>query len=415
MKRWGFLILLAALAGFAYAQPLTLQGAVDQALSRNVDYQSALLAVDRARNSLSDGVNWKGIAVSATRKQGSDPAAANTSLGINLPLFDQLAASATVDDTGKTQATVTATPLAHSDTAAQARIAYDKAALTATQARLVLETAVRKAWLAQASAATQLTVQTQTAALLQTAYQDAKARYDKGTVTLAEVRAALKAWTDARGDQTTAERALVKAEADLASRLQVESVELVPLDTAALQKLVEGLGPVDAAAGASTAVQLQALELESQVAKADALWWLDPGLSVSANAVVPPTGNATWSGSVTLSLALGSWQGSDRAVADRAVDLARRALEAQTTSVRSTQAQALLAVQSAQSTVDSRGLALGQAQDLLKETQLLVRAGKATALDEDQARLGVASAENDLFQAWADVYGARLDLEAARS
>jgi outer membrane protein TolC len=65
--------------------------------------------------------------------------------------------------------------------------------------------------------------------------------------------------------------------------------------------------------------------------------------------------------------------------------------------------------------VESRNLALTQARELLQETQLLAKAGKATDLDVETAQLGVASAENDVFQAWADLYGARLDLIAARS
>jgi len=411
------LVFAFALATGVDAEPLTLQGAVDKALGQNVGYQTALLAVDQARNSLVDVVNWKGVGVSATQKQSSDAkAASTTTLGLNLPLFDQLGATATVDQDKNAQVSVTATPLAHSDTAAQATIAYDKAILAAVQARVTLEASVRKAYLAQVSAQAQLDVQAQTTALKQTGYQDAKARLDKGTVTLTEVRTALKDWTDARSQQTTLERALVVAKTTLTSALQADAVDLAPMDGAAVQAAIQALGPLDATVkGTATSVKVQALEVDAQKAKADAVWWLDPGLSVTGTGVLPTTGTATWSGSVTLSLALGSWQGSDRTLADRSVELARQTLVAQTASARSAETQALLSIQAAASTVDSRQLALSQAKDLLEETLLLQKAGQATEIDVEEAQLGVTAAENGVFQAWADEYGARLDLVVARS
>jgi len=409
-------LLLFGLGGVG-AEPLTLQGAVDRALAQNVGYQSSLLAVDQARNSLIDPVNWKGIGVSATQKQSSDvKAASTTTLGLNLPLFDQLGASATVDQDKNTQVSVTATPLVHTDTAAQATIAYDKAILGAVQARVTLEAAVRKAYLAQVSAQAQRDVQVATTALKQTAYHDAKTRLDKGTVTLTEVRAALKDWTDAQSQQTTLEKALVQAKAALAAQLQTETADLAPLDAATVEAAVAALGAVDPVVkGTSTAVKVQSLEVDSRKAKAEAVWWLDPGLSLTGTGVLPATGTATWSGSVTLSLSLGSWQGSDRSLADRSLDLARQTLAAQSVAARSAEAQALLTIQAAASALESRKLALAQATDLLEETQLLAKAGKATELDLEEAQLGVKAAENDVFQAWADVYGARLDLVVARS
>lgn len=408
------LSLLVAGVSLLRAEPLSLEAAVDRALNENVDFQTALLSVDRARNALSGWVNWKSISVSATQKQASAGPSATT-LGLSLPLFDQLGASATVDQDKNAQVTVNLTPLAHSDTAAQAQISYQKALLAASQARATLETAVRKAYLAQAAAEAQLAVQTKKTALQETAYLDAKARYAKGTVTLAEVRTALQDWIQARTTQTTLERTLVKTKADLAGRLQADSVEVSPLDVATLEAAVKALGPLDTAiSSASSAVKTQALEAAAQQAKADAVWWLDPGLTVSANASLPAQGKQSWSGSVTLTLALGDWQGADKVVADRAAALARQSLEVQKAASRSTEAQALLAVQTSLDTLETRTLALAQAQELQTETRLLAKAGEATPLEVEDADLGVASAQIDLFSAWADLYGARLDLDASR-
>lgn len=425
MKRSVLFLAVLLLGGMVWAQTpgaLSLEGAVERALRVNVDYQNALLAVDRSRAALSLGVNWKNVSVSATQKQTSSPAngggvaSPTTTLGLNLPLFDQLGASATVDQDQNAQISVTANPLAHSDTATQARIAYDKAVQSAAQARVNLETAVRKAYLAQAAAEAQVRVQQAKTELLETAYQDAKARYDKGTVTLAEVRTALQNWIQARSTQTSAERSLVKARADLAGRLQSDAVEVMEPDSAVVQALVNGLGPLDEGLhGTSTALRLQSLEVEAQQAKADAVWLLDPSLAVQGSASIPRNGTLSWSGSVTLTLALGDWQGPDKTLAERSAALARQTLEAQTATVRSTEAQALLAVSSAVDSVETRTLALAQAQELLVETQLLARTGEATVLEVEDATLGVTSAELDLFIAWADLYGARLDLEGARS
>jgi len=404
-----------ALAG---AEPLSLEAAVEQALRVNLDYQTTQLATDRARNSLSSGLNWKSVGVTATQKQTSEAASAlgTSSLGLTLPLFDQLGASVSVDQAQNTQISLTATPLSHSDTAVQSRITYDKAVLAQNLARVTLETAVRKAYLAQLLAQSQLTVQQRKTALLETVYQDMKARYARAQITLSEVRTALQDWTQARSTQTSLERALEKARADLGTRLQSGAVELGPLELEALEALVSALGPLEPVVkGTSTAVKTQALEAEAQRAKADAVWLLDPGLAVAATATLPAQGEKTWLGSVTLTLALGDWQGSDKALADRSANLALQAVEAQRTGARSVEAQALLAVRSAADTVEARKVALTQALELQTETRLLFRAGKATDLDVEDAEVGAASARNDLFAAWADLYGARLDLEASRA
>lgn len=412
-----FVLTLAT--GLAGAESLGLEAAVARALEVNVTYQNALLAVDQAAADRSDLVNWKGIAVSATQKQTSateeKAASTTTSLGLSLPLFDQLSATASVDQDQNTTVALSASPLAHSDTADQALIAWQKALLAADQARTTLEAGVRKAWLAQASAQAQLDLQVRRVALMETAYGDQKALYAKSQVTLAEVRTALKDWTDARTDQSDLERTLVKAKATLAGYLQAEA-ELIPLGVAELEALVAGLGPVDTEVkGTSTTVRLEALAVESARAKAEATWSFDPDLSVAASATVPHTGDTTWSASVTFSVALGDWQNAEKALANRAVTLAEASLQAQRTASRSTEAQALLAIESAAAAVESRQLALAQARELLQETRILAQAGEATALELEDAELGVTEAENALFAAWADAYGARIDLSTARS
>jgi len=118
---------------------------------------------------------------------------------------------------------------------------------------------------------------------------------------------------------------------------------------------------------------------------------------------------------MTLTLALGDWQRNERALADRSVELAQKTLEAQRTSSRSAEAQALLSVEAALAAVENRVLALEQARELFVETQLLSKNGKATVLELEDAQLGVASAENNLFTAWSELYGARLDQEAVHS
>lgn len=410
---------LALGTGLSGAESLGLEAAVARALEVNVTYQNALLAVDQAAANRSDLVNWKGIAVSATQKQTSateTQGATTTNFGLSLPLFDQLSASATVDQDQNTTVSLTASPLAHGDTADQSLIAWKKAVLAADQARATLDASVRKAWLAQASAQAQLDLQVRKVALLETAYGDQKALYAKSQVTLAEVRSALKDWTDARTDQSDLERTLVKARATLAGYLQAEAVELTRLSVAEIEALAAGLGPVDAQIqGTSTAVQLEALTVDSARAKANATWTFDPDLTVAASAGLPASGDPTWSASVTVSVALGDWQGTERALADRAVALAEASLRAQQTAARAQESQALLAVQSALATVESRELALVQAQDLLQETQILTKAGEATPLELEEAELGVSEAQNDLFAAWVEVYSARVDLVAARS
>lgn len=409
---WGGIGVWALVVPLAVgADAVTLEAAVARALDRNVTYQTALLTVAQADAVRTGLVDWKDITVSATQKTASSDGGKTTaSVGLSLPVFDQLGATVSVDQDQSTSVAVTATPLAHSTASTQLDLTYRKALLAAEEARITLVTGTKKAWLAQAVAQAQADAQARETALKQTAYLDAKAQFDHGTVTLAEVRTALKAWTDARTTQSTLEQTLTKAQAALAALLQSEVVTLAPVTVAEVKAWVEGLGPlVPSAPELSNAVRAQGLEVANQQAKADALWWVDPQLSVTGTAVVPAGGATTWSGAVTLSLALGDVAVGDRLLADRAVALAQAALEAQKTSVRSAQAQSVLALQAASAAVESRTLALTQAQELEKETEIQARAGLATALDLDEAQLGVTTAENDLLAAWVDAFGARLD------
>jgi len=413
---WVLLALVLCLgpSGWAGAQALTADAAVERAARVNVTYLSAVLAVDQAAAARVDPVNWKGIGVSAT-EASTESGNRTSSFGLTLPLWDQLSASATVDLARNATVSVSATPLVHSSTAAEARIAYDKAVVAAYRARMTLEVSTRKAWLAQSVAEAQLGTQTKLTALKETAYRDAKTQLDKGTVTLTEVRTALKDWADARTTQTTYEAALVKARAALAALLQTESVDLAPLSTAQIQMGVEALGTLDpVVSGRSSTVKTQVLEVEIQRAKAEAVWTLDPSLTVSGSADLPASGTRSLEASVTLSLTLGTWKGGDRALADRGVALAQASLEAAQTAARAAESQAVLAVQSAAVTVESRQVALEQARDLVKQTQLLALAGDAADLDADESQLALETAETNLFSAWADLWGARLDLAAAR-
>lgn len=416
------LLLVAGLVAgttLTWGEGLSLDAAVTRALKVNTTYQTALLAVDQAAAAKVDWVNWKGVGVSATEKQagtGTDvtTGTTTTTLGVTLPLFDQLSASATVDQDKTIGASVTVTPLAHSATAAVNDLAWQKALVAATQAKATVTTSVQKAWLAQASAEASLAAQKKKTSVLETAYSDSKAQLDQGVVTLTEVRTALKEWTDARTVQTTLEKTLIQAKSTLANLLQSTSVTLEPLTTADLQALVTTADQATAATGTPATVKLQSLEVQTQQAKADATWWLDPNLSITGTGSQTAAGKTTWNGAVTLTLTLGSWQGTERSLADRQVDLARQTLTAAQASAQASVAQAQLAVQAANETVESRQVALNQAQDLLKETQLLAKAGKATQIDLEQAQISAEAAENDLFAAWADAYGARLDLQAAQ-
>jgi outer membrane protein TolC len=406
---WGWAGALGA--GGLGAEPLTLDAAVTRALEANVTYQTALLAAAQADAARTGVVNWKGVAVSATQKKSSSDSSTVTtsSVGLALPLFDQLGATVAVDQDQATTVAVTAAPLSHSTSSTQLELAYRKALLAAEQARIVLVAGTKKAWLAQAVAQAQADAQVRETALKQTAYLDAKAQWEHGAVTLAEVRTALKDWADARTTQSTLAQTLTKAKAALAALVQSDAVTLAPVTVDDVKALVEASPPVVPAPEAANAVRTQSLEVANQQAKADALWWVDPQVSVTGTAVVPASGTTSWSGAVTVSLALGDVAVGDRLLADRAVALAQAALEAQRTAVRSSQAQTQLAIQAAAETVESRTVALTQAQELWKETEIQTRAGSSTALDLEEAQLGVTTAENDLLAAWVDAYGARLD------
>lgn len=415
MLRWGWVAAWAwAAAGTLAADPLTLDAAVARAVGHNVTYQTALLAVGQADAARTGVVDWKAIGVSASQKRTSSAASPTTTLGLSLPVVQQLDATVAVDQDQTTTVGFTASPLAHATTSTQLELAYQKALLQADQARTSLVTSTKKAWLAQALAQRQVDAQQTETALMETAYRDAKAQYDGGAVTLAEVRTALKDWTDARTTLSSLQQTLVKARAALAALLQAPAVELAPLSVADLRALVEAWGP-GTAAGPSTSVKVQSLELAVQRAKADAVWWVDPGLTVSGAAVVAPGGTTSWDATVTLSWSLGDATLADKALAERAVALAQASLAAEQTASDLAGSQAVLAVQAAAETVESRSVALEQAQALLTETQLQHDGGLATALDVEEAALGVTTAENDLFSAWIDAYGARLDLDAARS
>jgi hypothetical protein len=433
------LVLLAlCLAAAAKAEPERLAGLAAIAArgeDRSLDYAKAMNAAALAAADLPSLVKLKSTTLTASYTaasssystySGSSSSSSSSSstgfaLAADIPVVEQLGLSASVkaDKSGSVSASLS--PLAHSDTDEQARVAYDKAVAAADEAGGKAGAAAVKAALAKMSLDRQLATAERAAELKKEIYEAAKAAnvIDPKTTTLDDLVIAMKDWTDARTALSKAQSGARAAETALYAAIGSSKAATIvePLDAdrlaAALTALSASLGGVLSSGPAqSYALKAAALDARSAAAKAKATWAFEPDLSLGGGVAISSAGAAFPTATVKLALSLDDLKGEKRSVALTALDLARRGVELQKASDDSAYEVATAAAQAAMVEVESRRIARDQAAELAAVADLSAKEGSFSALEDETAAQAQAEAEDGLYQALVDAYSAWLDLAA---
>jgi hypothetical protein len=260
-----------------------------------------------------------------------------------------------------------------------------------------------------------------TAALKKEAYEAAKAAnaLDPENTTLDDLVTAMKDWSDARSALVKDQAAELSAETALYSSLGASGgeVEVEALDASALGAALDSLeaslsGKESSGPAESYSLKAARLDVESGAAKAKSIWAFEPELSLSAGLSVPTTGTPSPLASVKLTLSLDDLKGTDRANADSALAVARKALALQESADRSAYDVAVAAVRKAKITREVGKIARDMSAELADVAAYSFKSGSYSAIENETAVLALAGAEDDYYQALADEYSAWLDLEA---
>jgi len=423
----GLVILMAILAfgAFPEAKKLsTLQEISAAAQTSSLSYQTALAAARSAELAVPGLFKLKSSTL-ATSYSSAAESSTSTAKGLTfsaaLPIIDQVSLSGKMTGSGSASMAATLSPLAHSDTKAQALITYQKELAAVGEAgRLASDTAI-KAALAWMSAARVLETKQRAVAVEQDSYEATKQAnaIDPTTATIDDLVTALKDLSTARAALVTAQGAERKAQGALYAALGATrgDIEVSRLDAASLSAALDALeaglaGALGSGVKESYSAQVAALTVRSAEAALASLWDYEPSLALTGTMAFASDGTITPKLSASLTLSPDYLMLDDKAVAKTSLDLAQKTLFQQRTADQNSYDQAVAAVDAAKITKEGSKVALDQAVDLAREAAFNLSAGTGSVLDNESALLSQAEAEDTLYQSLVDEYSAWLDLAA---
>jgi hypothetical protein len=342
-------------------------------------------------------------------------------ISAKLPILDQVSLAASVSPGSSSSVSASLSPLAHSDARAQALIAYAKALAAVDETGRKAGSNAVKAALAWMSQGRRLDTAEKTAALKKDAYDAAKSAnaLDPENTTLDDLVTALKDWSDARSALVKAQAAELEAETSLYAALGASSgeAEVGSLDAAALAAALDSLeaslaGVLSSGPSESYSLKAARLDVESGVAKARSIWAFEPQLALSAGVRLPSSGSPAPLASVTVTLSLDDLKGTDKANAEGALAVARKALALQVSSDRTAYDVAVAAVSKAKINRESGKIARDLSAELADVAAYSYKSGSYSAIENETAVLALAGADDDYYQALVDEYSAWLDVAA---
>ncbi len=427
-------MLLAVLAAGAFSQaskPATLDEIAAAGKENSIDYAKALLSASKAEASIPGLIKAKSATLTTSYSYAgartaaslsSATTAAGSSAALSVPLVDQASLSASISDDLSSKISATLKPLAHDDTRTQALIAYEKAVAAADEAGRGAGTDAVKAALKWMSLKRQLATQERSVAYREEAYRAVKAarELDPENFSLDDVSDALKEWSAARTASINLRSSEQAAATELRAFLGPAAAEGDPVQALGMDELAEALAALkDSLDGAESSgaaegygVKAASLDLSSAASTAKSTWLFDPDLSVSAGFSFPADGDPDPSLSVSLTLSLDDLQGDAVSRAKEELALAGRTLAMARSSQENSYNAAVAAVQAAAIAVEGQNVSLAQAAEIRAEAAFLYARGSYSELEDDQAALSLAQAEDALYQALGDEYSAWLDLAA---
>lgn len=400
------------------------------ALENNIEYKRALLDVLSAGNNLDGVIQLDETSFSFSGNYSQNSAVSNGSgdlenwsatAGINLPLIDQLAISASISDDYSGELGISFSPLFHSDDREQLKINYEEALLYAEELAIETENNALAAALNWITAKQQVELQQEIVAVKEAVYKDQKIRYEAGEATLDDVRDDLMDWTEAR-TELSARQSLLQAQEsillqNLSADLDTASIEMITADLiyAELEELKRTLDSAQADSAGIYSVLTAYKAVESVEEKLSDTWIFDPSLSLTGAVTLPDVANFEtegpgWEAGIQFSFSLDDIQSEDRSIiyqelqqsqleAVQAVMESRLALQQALTSLDNTEQNRILAE-----------LEEEQSADLYDESKFLNRMGEYSEAELEDARLEYEQSVLNTFAMLIDEYLAWRDL-----
>ncbi|MDC7233743.1 MAG: TolC family protein [Spirochaetales bacterium] len=433
MNALKYFLILAFLAltqlGEVNAQNLnTLDDIRGYALENSTEYKQALLDVLVARNNQEGIIKLDETSFSFSADYKEDDSLSSgtgntvsAAAGINLPLIDQLALSATVSDDYSGSVGLSFSPLYHSDDRQQLDISYEKALLYAQEMAVKTENEALSAALNWMTARQQVELQVEIVAVKEAVYKDEKIRYEAGESTLDDVRDDLMDWTEARTELSTRQTLLQARESlllqSLSADLDTASIEVIALDLIR-SELEELKGSVDPERTDSAGVYsvLSALKsVESSEEQYKNTWVFDPTLSFTGSVNLPDVTDLQgdspgWEAGIELSFSLDDFQFQDKSISRMELEQAKlEAVQAEMES-RLTLQQAVTSLENSEQNRILAELEEEQSAELYDESRFLLRTGAYSEAEVEDARLDYEQSVLNTYSMLVEEYLAWRDL-----
>ncbi len=406
-----FVTAVVLLTSGIYAETINSISQVEEtALLNNLDYRRAVLEVKKAENGVEDTTKIKDSSVTLSSTYGSNndfqwKAAAD------LPLFDQISLSASLDQDLKGTVGFNFNPLSHSATVELSTMEYELKRSAAKETAETIAEASVKSYLDWSAAKKLLDVLNRTAAVKEDLYNDEKIRYEKGESVLDDVRSAFTAWSEARAAVSTAKKSLLDLEKALYLNLGIDPrstvlipVELDPLNTCMIA-LESELESAEYSVNSRYAVINAQIAAEKSEAAYKNTWLFDPQLIIGgALSVSPNTMNPETTFTASVRFGYDSWNKDEQEELKTELEIDRREKTQIRNSEQLSLQQALTAAENCDINYSIAETELEQAKELLEEARFQYNQGEYSSSELEEAAVQYSQSEINLFKALAARY-----------
>ena len=407
-------LLMTAAVLFAsgvYAETINSISQVEEtALLNNLDYRRAVLEVKKAEDGLEDILKINNSSLSLSSTYGSENNF-QWRTAADLPLFEQISISASLDQDMKGTVGFNFNLLSHSVKVKTSRLDYEQKRAAAKETAETIAKASIKSYLDWSAAKTDLDILGRTAALKEDAYNDEKIRYEKGESVLDDVRSAFTAWSESRAAVITAKNSLLDLEKTLYLNLGIDpqNSTILSVEMDSLYTCISGLETELKSAEYSVTGRYAVINAQIEAEKSETVykntWLFDPqlliggALSISPNTMYPET-------SITASVSFGydSWNKEKQEERKAALEINRREKTQIRNSEQLSLQQAMVSAENSDINCSIAETEMEQAKELLEEARFQYTQGEYSSLELEETVIQYSQSQNNLFKALAARY-----------
>ncbi len=383
-------------------------------LAHNLTYMKALYALRSAESDLDvdEPYESSSLAINSTAILNTSSNSWDTSMNLDLPLFDQLSLSANIDTDLDGSVGLTYRPFDTSDTTVVIDTIYEVAVVYLNELEKTLTSGIINAYLSYGIVLEEMNYQQKVADLEKLYYEDEKALYALGESSVLEVQEQFLDWIDKKALVRSKQSAVTEAKISLYTLLGSDSqdLELPEIDFDAITSAIAENDLIDfettsSAMGSYTVIETQNIALRAQDAY-DTQRLYDPDLKISSD--------INMAGAITTSVVFGI--GFDDFKADEKDDLydhltlARAETLSKITETQFKIDTLILSLEEDKMQIEDVELEIQQNDLLIEEGRLLFEYGEYSDLDLQSLLLTSEQLELYLYSKIKEKYIHQLDL-----